>query len=54
MRKNIGPNCGVYQIRNLLDNKIYVGQSIHLNKRENEHFGAYNDGKSRFRGTNIH
>ena len=29
---------GIYQIRNLVNNKIYIGSSINLRKREKEHF----------------
>jgi len=29
---------GVYQIRNILDNKIYIGSTINLRKRKNRHF----------------
>ena len=31
-------DCGVYQIRNILDGKIYVGQSIHLRDRKSGHY----------------
>ena len=31
-------NSGIYKIVNKIDGKIYVGQSIHLEKRKNEHF----------------
>jgi group I intron endonuclease len=31
-------NCGIYQILNLINGKCYVGQSINLNTRENDHF----------------
>ena len=56
-------DCGIYQIRNLLDGKVYVGQSKTLRRRENDHFSylrrnkhgnihlqrAYNrDGKENF------
>jgi len=32
-------NCGIYQIRNLINGKCYVGQSIHLKSRKNDHLG---------------
>lgn len=32
--------CGVYEIRNLVNNKVYVGSSVRGLKRKKEHFGA--------------
>jgi group I intron endonuclease len=29
---------GIYQIRNLIDNKIYIGSAINLKSRESQHF----------------
>jgi group I intron endonuclease len=31
-------NCGIYQIRNLITNDLYIGQSNHLHVRETSHF----------------
>lgn len=31
-------NSGIYKIENLINGKIYVGQSVDLSKRKNEHF----------------
>ena len=31
-------NCGIYQIRNLWNNKIYIGQSINLTQRKASHW----------------
>ena len=30
-------NCGIYKITNLINNKIYIGQSIHITQRWKEH-----------------
>ena len=43
-------NCGVYQIRNLLDGKVYVGQSIDLKSRKSHHFSSLEKNKH----DNIH
>jgi len=37
--EEINLNCGVYQIRNIVTNVCYSGQSIVLKKRPNEHWG---------------
>jgi group I intron endonuclease len=29
--------CGIYSITNILNNKMYIGQSIHCYKRFNQH-----------------
>ena len=29
---------GIYRIRNLTNNKFYIGSAINLNKRKNQHF----------------
>ncbi len=29
--------CGIYLIRNTVDGKVYVGQSVHINRRWHEH-----------------
>jgi group I intron endonuclease len=31
-------HSGIYEIRNLINNKIYIGQASNLRKRENDHF----------------
>ena len=31
-------NCGIYRIRNIINNKCYIGQSINLYRRKNNHF----------------
>ena len=31
-------NCGIYKIQNLINNKLYIGQSINLKKRKRKHF----------------
>lgn len=31
-------NSGIYQIRNIINNKIYVGSSSNLNRRKDNHF----------------
>jgi len=31
-------NCGIYQIKNLVNKKCYVGQAVRLHKREIDHF----------------
>jgi len=36
---------GIYQIRNVIDNKIYVGSSVNLRVRECEHFRSLKKGK---------
>ena len=36
--KELWGKCGVYQIRNIINNKIYVGSSSNLHKRKHEHF----------------
>lgn len=35
---------GVYYILNMINNKIYIGSSIHVNKRFHEHKLALNNG----------
>jgi len=35
-----GLNCGIYQIRNLLDGKRYIGSSTSLRSRKSHHFSA--------------
>lgn len=30
-------NCGIYMIKNLVNNKVYIGQSINIKKRFREH-----------------
>ena len=31
-------NCGIYEIINILNNKIYIGSSNNLKRRESQHF----------------
>lgn len=42
--------CGIYQIRNLINNKVYIGQSIDLRKRKSVHWNLLKNNKD----TNIH
>lgn len=37
-------NIGIYQIRNLINNKIYIGSSINLSEREYKHFWMLSNG----------
>ena len=37
--------CGIYCIKNEIDNNIYIGSSIHINKRKNQHFTALRNNK---------
>lgn len=30
-------SCGIYKIQNLINNKIYIGQSINIEKRLSAH-----------------
>ena len=34
--------AGIYQIRNLLNSKIYIGSTVNLRKRKNRHFSELN------------
>lgn len=36
--------CGIYQIRNLINNKVYIGSSTRLLEREGEHFLSLKNG----------
>lgn len=38
-------NCGIYQIRNLITNDIYIGGSKRLKIREGQHFSALKNNK---------
>lgn len=38
MLDSIIKRCGIYKIRNLINNDIYIGQSINLGNRKQEHF----------------
>lgn len=40
MYKIINMKSGIYCIKNLFDNKIYIGSSIDINKRKTQHFSA--------------
>lgn len=37
MQKNIRNNPGIYKIVNLINNKVYIGSSVHLLRRSYEH-----------------
>lgn len=37
--------CGIYQIRNLVNNKLYVGSTVNLNKRKKQHFNILKKNK---------
>lgn len=37
--------CGIYQIRNLIDGKCYIGQSNNLRKRRTQHLHALRSGR---------
>jgi len=44
-------NCGIYQIRNIVNGKCYIGQSIELRKRKSNHFSNLkknNGGENRY------
>ena len=36
---------GVYQIRNLINNKVYVGSAVDINRRKREHYTQLSKGK---------
>lgn len=35
--------CGIYKITNLINNKVYIGQSKNIERRKYRHFRNYND-----------
>lgn len=37
-------NCGIYQIKNLINNKVYIGSSINLINRKYKHFWMLDSG----------
>lgn len=37
--------CGIYCIKNTIDNNIYIGSSIDINKRKKQHFSALKNNK---------
>ena len=37
---------GIYKIENKVNNKIYIGQSINIERRWNDHKRRYNDDKA--------
>ena len=43
--EEINLNCGVYQIRNIITNVCYSGQSIHLKQRPGQHWSALKNNK---------
>jgi group I intron endonuclease len=38
-------SCGIYQIKNLINNKCYIGQTVDLDKRKVDHFGRLRKNK---------
>lgn len=38
-------NCGIYQIRNLTNNKVYIGSSRNIKSRKSAHFGLLKKSK---------
>jgi len=38
-------NCGIYKIENLVNGKIYVGQSVNINKRKAVHLHTFRNNK---------
>ena len=36
---------GVYQIRNIVNNKVYIGSAVDLDRRKREHFNKLSKGK---------
>ncbi len=51
-------NCGIYRVRNIINNYFYIGQSKNLNRRKNHHFASLkrgdNDNKNLQREYNEH
>jgi len=45
VRKKKANNCGVYEIRNIVSGKRYIGSSIYLKGRLNDHRSLLNRGK---------
>lgn len=39
--------CGIYQIKNLVNNRVYIGQSVNVKKRFGQHISALRSGKER-------
>lgn len=39
-------SCGVYQIRNLVNGTVYIGQSINIEKRFSQHLSSLRSGKT--------
>ena len=37
---------GVYQIRNLINNKVYVGSAVDINRRKREHYTQLSKGET--------
>ena len=42
-----GALCGIYKITNMINNYVYIGQSIHIKARWKEHINALRRGDSR-------
>lgn len=40
--------CGIYKIQNLINGKIYIGQSIHIYQRWKEHLRLAKKKKTNF------
>jgi group I intron endonuclease len=36
---------GIYQIRNLINNKVYIGKSVNINNRKTQHFSSLRNNK---------
>lgn len=43
--KNMPKKSGIYQIRNLVNGKIYVGSAVNLRRRKREHFNRLKNNK---------
>jgi group I intron endonuclease len=45
IEKLFGLNCGIYCIKNKINNKLYVGSSLNLKSRKNLHYSSLKDNK---------
>ena len=45
VRGHIPKSSGIYAIRNIINNKVYIGQAVNLHKRNREHFNSLRQGK---------
>lgn len=50
----VNSNCGIYKITNLINNKVYIGQSIEISKRWKAHISYANNKLSKEYNTSIH